>query len=335
MTTAPSLRRLGQSDLEVHPLCLGGNVFGWTADERQSFEVMDAYAEAGGNFIDTADVYAANGPGHEGGDSERIIGAWLRSRRLREHFVVATKVGGFGGLSATNVRDRVESSLRRLELDRIDLLYAHVDDADTPLQETIGAFGELVERGLVGHVAAANYSAERLREAVQVARQCGHSPFIALSTQYNLLERRALRHDRFGIGGFEGPMREFCLREGIACLPYWVLAQGLLTGKYRPDLAQKDEGLSARGAAVQSGVHIDRRGAAVLTILAEIARVNEVPIAAVTTAWTAQQPGVLGPIVSARTVAQLKDLFAFSQVSFTEDDLQALDAATQPNRGHS
>ncbi|WP_375481080.1 aldo/keto reductase [uncultured Jatrophihabitans sp.] len=329
MTSLAPRRRLGCSDLSVHPLCLGGNVFGWTADEAQSFAVLDAYSAAGGNFVDTADVYSADGPGSDGGLSELIIGRWMRRRGRREDVVIATKVGGRGGLSPTNIRAGVESSLRRLQVEQIDLLYAHMDDRSTPLEDTVAAFGQLVQAGWVRHVAAANYSVERLKLALNIAKAGGYATFVALSTQYNLLERRWLREDRFGTEGFEGRLRDLCIGQDIACLPYWVLAKGVLTGKYGTR-GHKVAGpqVSARGALIRPEDLDAERSIAVLKVLTDVAREHEVTVAAVATAWTARQPGVIAPIVSARTTSQVSELLSFMHIDFTAAELSALDAVS-------
>src|SRR5580658_6829168 len=210
---------LGTTDLDVYPLCLGGNVFGWSADDAQSFLVLDAYVAAGGNFIDTADVYSAWALGHSGGESESIIGRWMAARRNRDKIIVATKVGmlaGFAGLSAKTIAAAAEASLRRLQTDRIDLYYAHRDDPGTPLEETLRAFDALVREGKVRHIAASNYSAERLGEALAISQREHLTRYAALQPHYNLMHRRE----------YEGDLAQLCAREGIACLPYYSLAKG-------------------------------------------------------------------------------------------------------------
>ena len=218
---------ISNTDLDVHPICLGGNVFGWTADRDQSFQVLDAYVAAGGNFIDTADVYSAFAPGNKGGESETILGEWFAANPSnRASVTIATKVGqlsGRTGLSAATVKAACDDSLQRLQTDVIDLYYAHIDDADTPLEETLGAFDELVKAGKVRYVAASNYSAARLVGALQVSASEGFTSYVALQPQYSLLAR-----DKY-----EGPLEELCASRGLACFPYWGLAAGYLTGKYR------------------------------------------------------------------------------------------------------
>ena len=221
------MAKLGDTDLDVSGLCLGGNVFGWTADEEASFAVLDAYVEAGGNFIDTADSYSAWVPGHRGGESEEVLGRWLHARGNRDRVVIATKICRKPdrlGLSAANVRIALAEALERLQTDRLDLLYAHYDDPDTPLEETLGAFAEAIAEGKVRHVAASNYGAARLAEALSLGERDEYARFAALQPHYSLVER----------GTYENGLREICEREGLPVLPYWVLAAGFLTGKYRP-----------------------------------------------------------------------------------------------------
>jgi aryl-alcohol dehydrogenase-like predicted oxidoreductase len=295
------MTRLGTTDLDVFPLCLGGNVFGGTADERQSFAVLDAYAAAGGNFVDTADIYS-------GGESETIIGKWLAARDNRDEIVIATKVGGSGGLGAQNIQRIAEESLRRLQTDRIDLYYAHVDDPDTPMGETLGAFDALVREGKVRHVAASNITAPRLAEALAVSERQGLTRYFALQTHYNLVER----------DGYEGELAELCAREGLACLPYFALANGFLTGKYRPG-TQVESSRAQRASA-----YLDDRGLAVLAALDEIAAAHSTTVAAVSLAWLLAQPTVATPIASARTPAQLADWLPAAELRLSEEELQRL-----------
>ena len=221
------MARIGSTDLDVFPFCLGGNTFGWSSDEAESFAVLDAYAAAGGNFIDTADAYAAWVPGNAGGESETIIGRWLASRGNRDEMVIATKVGrltGLADLHASSIHAGIEGSLRRLQTDRIDLYYAHGDDdASIPLAETLGAFDELVRAGKVRHIAASNYEVHRLGEALRTSTAAGSAPFVAFQPHYNLVER-----------GYELELGPLCSASGLACIPYFSLAKGFLTGKYRP-----------------------------------------------------------------------------------------------------
>jgi aryl-alcohol dehydrogenase-like predicted oxidoreductase len=307
------MARIGDSSLDVFGLCLGGNIFGWTADEQESFAVLDAFADAGGNFVDTADVYSAWVPGHSGGESEQVIGDWMASRGNRDAIVVATKVGAAGGLSAENIRGRVEASLRRLRTDRIDLLYAHQDDRDTPIEEALGAFGEIVKEGKARYIAASNFKAERLAESLAVSDREGLPRYVALQPHYNLIERQR----------YEGELEELCARENVACIPYFGLAKGFLTGKYRPGA---DEAETRRGALSGSPYLDDERAVALLGTLDQIAAEREVPVAAVALAWLEAQPTVVAPIASARTPEQLADLLPSVSVELTSDELARLSA---------
>lgn len=310
------MARLGNSDLDVFPICFGGNVLGWTADESDSFAVLDAYAAAGGNFIDSADSYPAWAQGYSGGESERMLGAWLEARGNRDQVVIATKVGRWDrrpGLSAANIKAAAEDSLRRLGVEHIDLYYAHADDPDTPLEETLAAFDELVRAGKVRHVAASNYSAARLAEALRVSRKEGFAEYVALQPHYNLVEREA----------FEGELAELCVRENLAVMPYFALAKGFLTGKYRPG---GDSSESPRAEGARS--YLNERGVKVLARLDEIATLRDVPIPSVALAWSLAQPGVTAPIASARNTDQLASLLPTVDFELTEPELETLDAAS-------
>jgi aryl-alcohol dehydrogenase-like predicted oxidoreductase len=306
---------LGRTDLDVHPLCLGGNVFGWTADEEASFAVLDQYAAAGGNFVDTADAYSAWVPGHEGGESETIIGRWLTARGNRDRMVIATKVGrlkGLADLHADTIRRACDESLRRLQTDRIDLYYAHGDDnPEIPLDETMAAFDELVRAGKVRYVAASNYGAPRLREALEVSRREGLAEYVALQPHYNLVER-----------AYEDGLRELCAEEDLACLPYFSLAMGFLTGKYRPG---GPEVASARAGGASK--YLDDGGLAVLDALEEVAAAHATSPAAVALAWLRAQPTVVAPIASARTPEQLAELLPMADLELSADEIERLAAA--------
>jgi aryl-alcohol dehydrogenase-like predicted oxidoreductase len=311
------MARLGRTDLDVFPLCLGGNVFGWSASEQESFAVLDAYAATGGNFIDTADSYSFWVPGHRGGESETIIGRWMTARGARNRTIVATKVGrgpGLNGLSLNTIRTAAEASLRRLGSDRIDLYYAHADDPNTPIEETLRAFDGLVREGKVRYIAASNFTAPRLSEALAISTRDGLSRYVALQPHYNLVHR----------GDYEGPLAELCTREGLACLPYFALAQGFLAGKYRPGVTV--ESVRAEGA----GAYLDARGRRVLGVLDDVAAAHQVSVAAVSLAWLLSQPTVGAPIASARTVAQLVELVQFATLTLTGDELQRLTDASRP-----
>jgi len=302
------------TDLDVHPLCLGGNVFGWTADAEQSFALLDAYVEAGGNFVDTADSYMWRLPGNSGGESEQIIGDWMAARGNRDQMVVATKVGSWPrhpGLSRANIVTAVEGSLRRLRTDRIDLYYAHRDDPDTPLEETVAAFDELVRAGTVRYVAASNYDAPRLAEALSIADRNGLARYVAAQPHYNLMER-----------GFEGELAGLLDEQGLSCLPYYGLAKGFLTGKYAEDTPV--ESVRAEAAAE----YLTDRGRQVLAVLAEVAAAHGVAPAAVALAWLASQPTVSAPIASARTREQLAELLPMAGLELSAGELDRLTEAS-------
>jgi aryl-alcohol dehydrogenase-like predicted oxidoreductase len=308
------MTKLGSSDLDVFPLCLGGNVFGWTADRDQSFAVLDAFAAAGGNFIDTADSYSAWVPGNSGGESEAIIGEWMAERGNRDQIVVATKAGKDQPLTAGNVRAKAEASLERLRSDHIDLYYIHYDDPNTPLEETLGAFDALVREGKVRHVAASNFEAPRLAEALAVSDREGFARFVALQPEYSLVER-----------DYESELRDVVAREGLACLPYWSLAMGFLTGKYRPG-ALHGSSPRAQGAAK----YLDDRGVAVLEALDEVAAAHDTTVAAVALAWLLAQPTVTAPIASARTTEQLAELIPMATLELSAQEVGRLTVASEP-----
>ncbi|MGV9358830.1 aldo/keto reductase [Streptomyces misionensis] len=311
-----SLRTLGSSDLEVFPLCLGGNVFGWTADEQASFAVLDAYTAAGGNFVDTADVYSAWAEGHQGGESETVIGKWLKARGNRSDVVVATKVSQhprYPGLSAANIKAAADASLARLGTDYIDLYYTHFDQPDVPVEEIIGALDELVKAGKVRQIAASNISAERLRESLDFSAREGLARYVAVQPHYNLVSRDT----------YEGPLRDLVAREGLSCVPYFALAAGFLTGKYRPGL--KVDSARANRAAEYAETE---RGQKVLAALDEIAAAHEAPHATVALAWLAAQPTITAPIASARTLDQLPALLGVGELKLTDDELKRLTDAS-------
>ena len=305
------MAKIGSSELEVSRLCLGGNVFGWTADRDTSFAVLDGYVAAGGNFIDTSDSYMWRVPGNSGGESETIIGEWMAARGNRDGVVIATKVGSLParpGLSAANITAAVEDSLRRLGTDRIDLYYAHKDDPDVAQEETLDAFDGLVRAGKVRALGASNFTAARLRSALEISARDGLAGYVALQPHYNLLERAE----------FETSLAPLLAAEGLACLPYYGLAKGFLTGKYRPgaDVAS----VRAEGARA----YLDERGLRTLAVLDEIAAGHRVPVAAVALAWLAAQPTVAAPIASARTPEQLVELLPVLDLHLTDDELRLL-----------
>jgi aryl-alcohol dehydrogenase (NADP+) len=301
--------------VDVFPLCLGGNVFGWTIDEERSFAVLDAYFQAGGNFIDTSNSYGRRGPGGAG-ESERIIGRWIASRGNREQLVIATKVGmspDLPGLSQATIRQAIDGSLGRLGIERVDLYYAHRDDPDTPLAETLGAFAGLIREGKIGHAAASNYSAARLEEAMRIGGDAGAASYVALQPHYNLMERSE----------YEGELAAVCERHGLACIPYFGLARGFLTGKYRRDGEQVD---SPRAAGVRES-YFNERGFAVLGALDEIAAAHHASVAAVALAWLLAQSTVLAPIASATSPEQLAELLACTELELSRAELELLSAA--------
>jgi aryl-alcohol dehydrogenase-like predicted oxidoreductase len=308
-------RTVGTSDLQVFPLSLGGNVFGWTADRDTSFAVLDAYTAAGGNFVDTADGYSAWVPGNTGGDSERILGEWFTARGRRDDVVLATKVGqhpDFKGLAADNIRRAADASLERLQSDYIDLYYAHFDDPSVPLEETVAALSELVDAGKVRHIGISNYSPERIEEWFAITEREGLHRAVALQPHYNLVER-----------AYEQKYRPIAEREGLGVMPYFALAAGFLTGKYRDGVTV--DSARAGGAAK----YLDETGRSVLTALDEVAAAHGVSVATIALAWLAAQPTVTAPIASARTLEQLPDLLASVDVVLTADELDALDGASE------
>ncbi|MFJ4949780.1 aldo/keto reductase [Streptomyces sp. NPDC088760] len=311
-----SLRKLGSSDLEVFPLSLGGNVFGWTADEQASFAVLDAYTAAGGNFIDTADAYSAWVEGNQGGESETIIGKWVNARGNRSDVVIATKVSQhpeYQGLSAANIKAAADASLRRLDTDYIDLYYTHFDQPQVPVEEIIGALDELVKAGKVRQIAASNITPERLQASLEFSDREGLARYVALQPHYNLVSRDT----------YEGPLQDLAAREGLAAVPYFSLASGFLTGKYRPGTTVD----SARAGGAQKYADTER-GRKVLAALDEIAAAHEAPVATVALAWLAAQPTITAPIASARTVEQLPALVGVAQLKLTDAEVDRLTQAS-------
>jgi aryl-alcohol dehydrogenase-like predicted oxidoreductase len=304
-------RQVGSTDLHVFPLCLGGNVFGWTCGEAESFAVLDAYAAAGGNFIDTADTYSSWVTGHVGGESESIIGRWMRSRGNSQRMIVATKVGmlpTLKGLAPATIRTAVDGSLKRLGTDRLDLYYAHEDDPNTPIVDTLRAFDELVRIGKVRYIAASNYKAPRLAEALAVSAREGFASYVALQPHYNLVHRDE----------YEGELRDVCVRAGLSCLPYFALASGFLTGKYRTGVTVNSRRV---GGASR---YLDARGIRVLTVLERVADRHGTTMAATAIAWLLADQTIAAPIASARTPGQLADLLPAVDLHLTNDDVAAL-----------
>ncbi len=309
--------RIGTSELDIFPLSLGGNVFGWTAVEPTSFAILDAFVAGGGNFIDTADVYSAWVSGHTGGESETVIGNWLQTRGNRDRVIVATKVASHAeapGASRASIAKGVEASLRRLQTDYIDLYYIHRDDAETPLEETIAALDDLVKAGKVRAIAASNFTAARLAEALRISDETGAAKFVALQPHYNLVYRQE----------YEGDLEAVVAANGLSTIPYSSLASGFLTGKYRDDNTDADTSPRAGGARK----YLDDRGRTVLAVLDEIAAERGVEVGTVALAWLRQQPTVVAPIASASTVEQVPGLLASATLELTPAELDRLSALT-------
>ncbi|MBB6189758.1 aldo/keto reductase [Rhodanobacter sp. MP7CTX1] len=311
------LRPLGNSPLSIAPLALGGNVFGWTADEKRSFELLDAFVDAGFNLIDTADVYSAWAPGNRGGESETIIGKWLQRSGKRDKVVITTKVAKWAehpGLSPVNILQAVEGSLQRLQTDHIDLYLAHQDDADVPMAETLGAFARLIEAGKVRAIGASNFNADRFADALDISKQ-NHLPrYEVLQPEYNLVSRVDYEKD------FEPLIR----RENIGVISYYGLASGFLSGKYRSaaDLAKS----SARGGAVKK--YLNPHGLQILAALDAVAAEQGATTAQVALAWLIARPGLTAPIASATSVEQLNELFGAAKLQLTSNQIAALDLAS-------
>ncbi|MCK8468305.1 aldo/keto reductase [Microbacterium sp. KSW4-16] len=311
------MTRIGSSDLDVLPLSLGGNVFGWTADRDTSFAVLDAFVDGGGDFIDTADSYSSWVAGNEGGESETIVGEWLASRKPAG-VVVATKVSQhpqFRGLSAGNIRKAAEASLMRLGVDELDLYYAHFDDETVPLEDTVAAFGQLVADGLVRHVAVSNYSADRIREWIEIARRTGAAVPVAVQPHYNLVHRNEVEETIIPVA------EEF----GLGLVPYYSLASGFLTGKYRSTDAAGQASPRAQGAAK----YATEAGLRIIDALEEIGDAHGASIAATSLAWLRAQPTVVAPIASARSVEQVPDLLAGARLELSPEEVAVLDQVSE------
>jgi aryl-alcohol dehydrogenase-like predicted oxidoreductase len=312
-------RSLGRSGLRVSPLCFGGNVFGWTVDEATSFALLDAWLDAGFNFIDTADVYSIWAPGHVGGESENLIGKWFERSGKRQQVVLATKVGkpmgpDKKGLGPAYIRSAVEDSLRRLRTDHIDLYQTHEDDPDTPLADTLGAFDALIRAGKVRAIGASNYSAPRLAQALRVSTELGLPRFESLQPLFNLLDRAV----------FEDALQPLCVEQGIGVINFYGLAAGFLTGKYRQP---QDAGKSARGANVVAR-YLDERGLRVLAALDAVAARHGAKPGQAALAWQMARPGITAPIASATTLAQVAELVAATRLRLTAEDMALLESAS-------
>jgi aryl-alcohol dehydrogenase-like predicted oxidoreductase len=311
-------RRLGQTDLSIAPLVLGGNVFGWTADEKTSFDVLDRFADAGLNAIDTADAYSRWVPGHKGGESETIIGKWMKSRGNRDKILVITKVGSDMGqgkkdLSAAHIERAVEASLKRLQTDVIDLYLSHWPDPATPYEETLGAYERLLAAGKVRHIGASNLDAPQLRAALDVASLRGLPRYSVLQPEYNLYDRSS----------FDGPLHDLSAAEDIGVITYFSLAKGFLSGKYR---SEADLGKSPRGGGVKA--YLNARGMRILAALDTVAARHSDKQAEVALAWVMAQPGITAPIASATTIEQVDSLVRAASLKLAAEDLAALDKAS-------
>jgi len=311
-------RKLGNSGLEVAPLCLGGNVFGWTADETMSFQVLDAFVAAELDFIDTADTYSRWAPGHQGGESETILGRWLKRSGKRDKVVIATKVGmemgpNKKGLAKAYIFQAAEDSLKRLQIDCIDLYQAHVDDAAIPLEETLEAFSQLIQQGKVRALGASNYTGDRLAQALEVSRKMGLPRYECLQPHYNLYER----------ADYEAKLEPVCLAHGIGVISYFSLAKGFLTGKYR---SEQDLAKSVRGQGVK--VYLNERGFRILDALDEVAKAFHSTPARVALAWLIARPSITAPIASATSLEQLNDLVESTRLILDRSSIERLTQAS-------
>jgi aryl-alcohol dehydrogenase-like predicted oxidoreductase len=312
------LRELGRSGLKVSPVCLGGNVFGWTADEKASFAVLDDFTGSGGNFIDTADVYSTWVDGHKGGESETVLGKWLKGRGNRDKVIVATKVGsdmgnGRKGLKAGYIAQAVDESLKRLQTDYIDLYQSHRDDPETPQEETLEAYARLMKAGKVRAIGASNFTAERLAAALAISAANGLPRYESLQPEYNLYER----------AGYEKELEPLCRKEEIGVIGYFGLASGFLTGKYR---SEADLAKSQRGSDI--GQYLNARGFRILAALDQVAAETKATPAQVAVAWLISRPGVTAPIVSATKVEQSRDLLKAMRLKLSVAEIEALNAAS-------
>ena len=311
-------RRLGNSGIEVAPLALGGNVFGWTVDEARSFELLDAFVDAGFNLIDTADVFSRWAPGNKGGESEAIIGKWLKRTKKRNRAILATKVGmemgpGKKGLSRNYIFAAVEDSLKRLATDYIDLYQSHTDDLETPLEETLEAFTELIQQGKVRAIGASNFRGDRLSFALQVSAEHGYARYETLQPLYNLYDRSQ----------YEAELEPVCKQHRLGVIPYYSLASGFLTGKYR---SESDLGQSARRGTVKK--YLDDRGSKILTALDEVSMQYKATPAKVSLAWLMARPSITAPIASATSLGQLNDLVEATRLQLDDSAIQTLNRAS-------
>ncbi|WP_112664139.1 aldo/keto reductase [Microvirga flavescens] len=312
----PQRRQLGRSSLSVPPFCLGANVFGWSADEATSFKLLDALLSADLNFVDTADVYSTWVPGNKGGESETIIGKWMKARGNRDKVIVATKVGsemgpGKKGLSKAYIRAAVEDSLKRLQTDYIDLYQSHRDDPDTPQEETLSAYAELIREGKVRAIGASNFTGARLKEALDISAKAGLPRYESLQPLYNLYDRAE----------FESDLERLCLDNNVGVIPYYGLASGFLTGKYR---SEKDFGKSAaRGDRMTK--YLNERGLSILAALDDVAARHNANPARIALAWLMARPSITAPIASATSLTQIEDLIAATRLNLAAGDIEQLD----------
>jgi aryl-alcohol dehydrogenase-like predicted oxidoreductase len=304
-------RKLGLSGIEVAPLCLGGNVFGWTADEAMSFQLLDAFLAAGFDFVDTADGYSNWAPGHDGGESETVIGKWMKARGTRARVIIATKLGMWkktAGLKAANIISACEGSLKRLQTDYIDLYQAHRDDPDTPQDETLEAFGKLVKEGKVRAIGASNFDATRLESALKISEEGGFPRYQTLQPLYNLIGR-----------DFENSLQPLCVDEEIGVFPYYTLAAGFLTGKYRN---KADTEGKARGGRVET--YLNDKNLALLDRMDKVAQAHDATMAEVAIAWVRDRPSIVAPLASATNLDQLQSLIRGAHLQLTAEDIAAL-----------
>jgi aryl-alcohol dehydrogenase-like predicted oxidoreductase len=313
-------RKLGRTDLSVAPLVFGGNVFGWTADQKTSFDLLDRFAAAGLNAVDTADVYSAWAPGNKGGESETILGEWMKARGKRSSTVVITKVGspmgpGKKGLKSRYIEEAAEASLRRLQVETIDLYLSHWPDPEAPHEETLGAYAKLKAAGKIRWFGASNYNAELIRASLDAAETKGLPRYEVLQPEYNLYDR----------GSYDGPLRDLCMAEEIGVITYYSLAKGFLSGKYR---SAADLGQSPRGGGVKA--YLEPRGFRILAALDEISASHKAAPAEVALAWLIQRPGVTAPIASATSLTQIESLIRATELNLGAGEVAALDAASAP-----
>ena len=315
------LRKIGNTDLQAAPLAFGGNVFGWTADEKMSFQLLDKFVDSGFNLIDTADVYSVWQEGSNGGESETIIGKWLKQSGKRDKVLIATKCGmkmardlGCESLSKDYILSSVDKSLKRLQIETIDLYQAHNDDPNTPLEETMEAFDSLIKAGKVRAVGASNYKAERLKEAPEVSARMNVARYECLQPEYNIYDR----------ADYETELEPFCVKEELGVISYFSLARGFLSGKYRQE---SDRSQSPRGAGVKK--YMNDRGFQIIDTLEEIAAEHKSNCAQIAIAWLVHRPSITAPIASATKMEQLDDLIAAAQIELSDENIKRLDAASQ------